>query len=902
MRRLEEGASLARDAGDSLWQARALESLLLCMAFLAWRGENSDIPDIVLKAYSTSQMLARSSTFPNRISLDAASTNEAVSNLTPARKWSKFAPAVARATISLYSSLESDTQAGIPVAIITESRIRLGNLLLFAASHGGTIDAGALEAFILAGKIASSPNQTVRRVTADPSLAMMMLDTLSAPVGQTSDSHILNAIAAVISSLSQIGSSRRHAFLFRSLLQTLVPILIRARKLGASEAGVHPSAALSATSSRSQGESQTLLGNFRALLESASHAYGIHAFNTDRPSTDLAASIEQMKANLKSWYLNQMSGDIALKLELLQLCVSASDALPDLKASLAYTSSTLKCGLRSLTISMTSVNPRPSLLPEEQTRLFEGLKRTVATAERLGLDDVQADYWDDFLVRDIYTYQAPDAAKLSSHKPSELSVVEEGKTDATRDPFIFNPFAKGSSAETTPVVVAGELMTFSVILQNPLEIEIDINNISLLTEGCDFQPTYHSILLGPFWSQAFSLTGTPQRSGELKVNGCRATISGCHEKDFPILIEDWQPPRRVKQKSASLHSGADLGDESAEITADLKMPANKSLSIKVIEPQPYLMIKSPSFPQPSVMLLEGEKKTFELVIRNETRSVPPDFLLFTFDDNVTTGLQEALGKKDMLPIDTYEVQYQLKNRPTVRMIAEDSGRLTSGAPSTDNTSYRFELFGRPGLTNAVVQMDFAHLGVPKSEITETFYTRQKRFPLAVTVNGSVDIPRCNVLPIQGDFPSIDRKDLSLNGSQQAVPAISEDNYCMLSLDLRNVWPHTLSVELVSKLKADEDGKAVDDPIYRVQEDLQPGHVTRVIVLVPRLFIQDPYAPIPNLITQRQYVVSASKLSLEAEAASRENFWYREELLKHISGTWKEAKTERQRSDRSSKRH
>ena len=897
MRRLDEGATLAREANDSLWQARALECLLICMALFAWKKEAFDIPEVCLKAHATAQILSRSESSPVHVPGVNNLRPGTSADLSPSRKWAKYAPVVARATLDLYASISRDPGVDMGPGVLAQSRIRLVNLLLFAQSHEEGIDDKAFDSLFLHHSLNSPPDEPNKRLSPDPNLPILMLDTLSGPEDGPSDQHALSALAAVISSLAQLGSSRRHAFLFRSLLQKLTPILLRARQLGASEAGMHPASAPSTTGTTPQSESHELAGNFRALLDAACAAYEIVLSRENESDRGLDRAKVQMELNVQAWYFNHATGDLALKLEMLQLCVSASDAMPDFKAGLDFTSNALRCALRSLTVSMTSVNTRPVLLPVEQNRLVEGLKRTVSAANRLGLDGVRADYWDDFLVRDIQVYQSPEAASLTSHKASELSLVEEGGGNATRDPFIFNPFAKAQSTEATPVVVAGEMVTFSVILQNPLELEIEVEEIYLLAEGCGFEPNQHSILLGPFWSQAFSLTGTPRTSGALKILGCRATVTGCHQRDFPILVRDWHPPSKLKQKSSlKVINEFDSKTERQEPSVELQLPDSMTLSIKVIEPQPDLVIKSVGLPQPSLMLLEGETKRFELRIINESPQVPTDLLLFTYDDNVTTSLQEVLGKKDLLPIDTYEVQYQLKNRPTIKMVPEDVQKLNADVSPKDEVSYHFELDGRPGLVGAVVQIDFAHLGMPKSHVTGSFHTRQKRFPLVVTVNGSIDIARCNILPIQTEF-QLQSKNSRLDGTDGRPSGhYTGEAYCMLSLDLRNVWPHKLSVELTSNLELSGEafGESSHNPsMYVVQEDLEPGHVSRVILLVPRFFIQDPYAPIPNLMTQRQFVVSASKLSLEAEAASRETFWYREELLKHINGTWKEAKTGRQ---------
>jgi len=54
----------------------------------------------------------------------------------------------------------------------------------------------------------------------------------------------------------------------------------------------------------------------------------------------------------------------------------------------------------------------------------------------------------------------------------------------------------------------------------------------------------------------------------------------------------------------------------------------------------------------------------------------------------------------------------------------------------------------------------------------------------------------------------------------------------------------------------------------------------------RLLDDQVSQPIPTL-SDRQFVVGKSKLSIEEEQAQRELFWYREELLKIVSARWKE---------------
>jgi hypothetical protein len=83
-----------------------------------------------------------------------------------------------------------------------------------------------------------------------------------------------------------------------------------------------------------------------------------------------------------------------------------------------------------------------------------------------------------------------------------------------------------------------------------------------------------------------------------------------------------------------------------------------------------------------------------------------------------------------------------------------------------------------------------------------------------------------------------------------------------------------------------DGNYTDESwneAHGVNEVIQPGHVSRVVMVLPKIYLKAPHAAVPSLnpANQRQFVVSTSKISPETERASREAFWYREELLKIV---------------------
>jgi hypothetical protein len=118
-----------------------------------------------------------------------------------------------------------------------------------------------------------------------------------------------------------------------------------------------------------------------------------------------------------------------------------------------------------------------------------------------------------------------------------------------------------------------------------------------------------------------------------------------------------------------------------------------------------------------------------------------------------------------------------------------------------------------------------------------------------------------------------------NSSSLLEKKLTPDTHCLLSLDLRNAWPSQMTVHLSAA--EDDDGNEIS-----VTEQILPGHTARVLLPIRRVYVEDPHAFVPalNPARQRQFVVS-TKISPEAERASREAFWYRERILDGLRGRW-----------------
>lgn len=890
---LSEGASIAQNGHDHLWHGKAFECLLLSMLLLSWSGLQFAVPQV-----------CRS--LPNRSGIFQTAASSTVGD--PQKVLARLMPPMVETILELYAKVSNLDLGGSLQDVLRESRVRNVNILVSVKRNGAVLNRDCLDQLIVGyygTQRDPSPSGGEPVATSKAGLANILIETLQASQSSNNLTHSTSILVAVASSLSLLGLDRKHAFYLKQLMQQFVFKLIEARKIGASEAGIHPAAGLPPVSHALQGSIPEMMLGMRTMLSIAAGAYGVPLSTIPSTKDVILANIQDIHEKVRLWAAEHSSGDLLLKLEMLRTCIAVCEALPDVPAGLYLTSNLLRAVKQVVTMTKhPSPNP-PLISAEEQSRLLDSIKRGVLAASRLGAPGCCAEYWDDFLVREIRVFDRDDSSKLIPHKPSDLSIRGRGLTETIRDPFIYNPFSKPKSAAAAPVLVAGELATFAVALQNPLEVEVEIEDIALVTKGCGFVPSHHSIVLGPLSIQIFTLSGTPTENGDLEVVGCRARIRNCYDQEFLIFEEEWKLPLNIKQNAVSkarfrTSRTADGGED-----IQVNLPIATSVRLKVISAQPRITVKSTTLGSSAIMLLEGECRVFELNLVNESPDVPADFILAAAEDSVGSRLQEALLNKDLSPAEQYEIQTQLSTTPAVDVRKKGPDESAKALGPGETISYQVTIVGRPGLVNATVQADYAYIGAPSAEVKGTFYTRQVRFPISVTVNGSVEIPRCNILPVHSDFAwtsgatsnGVHDEATDVHARSSHVSQLSQwlrtrpdaGDYCMLLLDLRNVWPQPLSIDIQARNAKSglSSTEASWEDAYTILETLQPGHVTRAVLLIPRLFIEDPHAQIPNLETQKQFVVTASKMSAEAEAASREAFWYREELLKCLRGTWRE---------------
>jgi hypothetical protein len=837
-------------------------------------------------------------------------------------------PELHAAVVNLYQRAQNFPGEAVPNISFCETILRYAKLLTsIYLSNGKTGDA-------VAHMVSGTPIPHKGPRKDKPSrvgIAETVMGAYPQPVEVMTVQEATKVLSGIASILGTIGMKRRKAMVTRELLKILIPGLIQARVVGAAEVGVHPAAGLAALSGGNSpldlGEGDVESGVME-LLEDLCRAYGMFTgtctdelFRLEGGRSQNRASDGTITMKTSVWTKAVIAeqeirsfGWPALKIQVLRNCTSLCEALPDFQGVLKFTAQLLKTADTELT-------------KEEQIRLSATISRTVGAARKLGLAQVEAEYWDQFLLRDVDLVEDPTWRPPIPHNYSELDNADSlmspiSAIDVEKTPFIYNPFKAKERSMAERVLVKGEPTEFRITLQNPFEFEVRVESVSLDATGVDLRAQPAGVDLQPFRTYQVFILATPNETGDVNISGCRIKVYGCKERTFPIFTEGLDSRERETKtkrfglKAAQPNMERPISTISSSGRGSLRPPPvlhpiPKSLSLAVVEPQPLLVVKHTSLSQSALMILEGERRVFQVTLQNLS-SVDVDLLVFSFTDSTTGRIQQALAEKSNSPAETYELELMLSKKRAFAWRRPQAQGSSLRTPLTDNgvtqidtnvpidrkifvpaqgtAKFEIEALGKPGLTHGTIQADYSHLGQSRKKVTSRFYTREVVYPVTVTVNASIELVRVDIAPFSTDFNLSSPKDAFGPFKELfASLGIHDDpsEYCLLLLDLRNAWPQPLKIALGI---SDPENS---DKTFTSTDVLQAGHTSRIILPVKRIFLSDPTKSIPSIsASQRQFVVSATKISVESERQSREAFWYREALLSRLQGTWEEMKTDR----------
>ncbi|KAI4594880.1 hypothetical protein KJ359_007402 [Pestalotiopsis sp. 9143b] len=874
LKELTEGATVAKSINDHLWHGKALDLIVVCLLLLGWAGIEFQVPAICAS--------------PDRPTSKGPEIEEVIPDQPKyLRNFQAVLPELLERIVALYSRISGEQLPPLPLC---QTVIRFCSLLTSLHICQGRLDKAFLDMAVL-GKnshqaLTSSPRLNITPTRTQIASFLFRAFPSSAPelITTVDRALVLNGIASVMGTL---GFHRKKAMVLRELVGVLIGGLVDARTRGAAEVGIHPAAglmALNAVNGNGNGGAGALeLGEgdiehgIDAFLNVLCKTYGaVGADGIPRPgdNSDFDYKDDSIISRIEKQSMIRQYGIRNIKLNVLRACINISEALPDFNGVLKFSGDLLRTAGSGVAPGPRREDAAPIISREEQIRLVNNIVKTSELSRRLGLGHLAAEFWDEFLVRGISMDRLPTTRAPVPHDKTVLPGANTVRTSQDVNPFIYNPFVRApEKAAIERTLVTGEAATFRVTLQNPYEIELEIESIKLDTTGAAFESSAESTVIGPYRTQILKVFGTPKEAGSVTVTGAIVRVRGCRERRFPIFPQSWVADSEVKVKAIGLPSvekTAKMYENNQLIRPgpDLKP---ESMSLNAIGAQPILVVKSTTLPQSAVMILEGESQVFSITLRNLSTETPADLLLFSFQDSTQAPLQSAVANRDATPAELYEYELALAKRPALRMRRVDESKRF--IPPGGTGTFEIEILGKPGFTSGTVQVDYAYLGVPQDEIEGQFYTRQVCLDMTVTVNASIELNRMDLLPMQGNVPSSLWQKIASEGTDEAA---DPDKYCLVVMDLRNAWPSHMEVHFESEKS------------FTIDELILPGNTNRVVFPIPRVYLEDPYASIPSInpSRQRQFVVSTSKITPETERANREAFWFRERVVDSLKGSWK----------------
>ena len=169
-------------------------------------------------------------------------------------------PDIVRTILTMYARAIAFTTEKLPQVLSCEVKVRLVALLLVVSSEG-MLDRNLLDLLLRESSLGKS-DRTIGLSssfgTRKGELVNILQEAIPASAENMQPNDSLEILLGISSLLSYLGLGRKQAFFLKDVLSAMIPGLVEARKIGAAEMGIHPSAGLPALQGSSTGGSSPL--------------------------------------------------------------------------------------------------------------------------------------------------------------------------------------------------------------------------------------------------------------------------------------------------------------------------------------------------------------------------------------------------------------------------------------------------------------------------------------------------------------------------------------------------------------------------------------------------------------------------------------------------------------------
>ncbi|KAI0093921.1 TRAPP II complex [Irpex rosettiformis] len=564
-----------------------------------------------------------------------------------------------------------------------------------------------------------------------------------------------------------------------------------------------------------------------------------------------------------------------LQIGIVREAIAVAEALPDYPSVAQFSLSALK----TLHLVMSQ---------GDQHHLFNTASKALSTAKRRG-DSRYIEYWSGQPVVSIEILPLP-LVRLPLEKPMSLLSREDDNVPPVlvgmTDPFLYNP-RRLTAGQGVMLLVQKEAFDVVITLRNPFVFDLELSSLSLSTTGVAIETKPLALIVPANSFHPVTITALPLESGQLTIRGCVVQAPGGASKEFllPLATPDEEARQERRHSTMACENGrskyfgleARPWERPNHRTSVYTQKADiKFLQCKIVSEQPLLRIRRTSLTHGAVMLYNGEKSSIRITLENVS-ALPVDFLHLTFDDSTVAPAQQALTEGELSVFETYETEYDLIHRP---LFVWDKKKSRQLAGPGEKVVLTVGCFGKLDCTSGTIHISYAYCHRSQNHLEtppEVFHTRQLSYPVLVTVYHMLECHGLDILPYTPDMIRYAGDDNKAGHTQTSLQVENIEDWCIFSVEVRNTYGIPFEVTFEADHRTSSATALVP-----------PGSTTRVLLPLRRFRLSEEQItqPIPTL-SDRQFVVAKSNLSSQEELVQRELFWYREELLDRIRGSWKE---------------
>lgn len=436
-------------------------------------------------------------------------------------------------------------------------------------------------------------------------------------------------------------------------------------------------------------------------------------------------------------------------------------------------------------------------------------------------------------------------------------------------------------------IVEDEECTVHVLIRNPFAFEIEVRKYELSTADdfplelyatinrkVDDPNTLPTIYMKPFMEMVIPVIIIPKKSGKLMIDGIIATVDVCKSQRFTV-----KNPIKVSflpkiKKNMTIENREEESIKTWEISVVYKQPLLKIVDIKLTDKW--------------LMLLDGERKQFKVILKNMSNT-EINHLVSKFKDSTTEKLTNELNNKSLQPNELYEIEYQLLIKRPFRILNKSDLVKIKG---NESFYLDIEIMGKLGVSEAHLVLEYAH---QKDTFSE--FLRSLTIPVNLTVYPSVELAGCDIISLTSNTRiSEENTDLCweyLKHMKEKTHNLS--NFCLLALDFVNMWSEEVEIciefspESLKEVEFYDSNGSIDritETTFKTSTLLHSRKNIRMFIPLLRMDFDEEFLNrrIPSL-RNKQFIVD-NKTPIAEQDFIKRAFWYKEEILKRFKATWK----------------